>query len=135
MSLRRRSDASISRGQAMVEFALVLPVLVLLLVMAIDFGRVYFGWVGLHNAARIAANEAAAAPEAWSGSGDASKQAAYRQMVVNDLNAMNCTAPDGSAWQVADVPNPTFQNQVATADPYENGDHAQVTLDCRFGLI
>ena len=47
------------RGQAMVEFALVLPLLVLLLVMAIDFGRVFFGWVALQNATRIAADYAA----------------------------------------------------------------------------
>ena len=29
----------------MVEFALVLPILALLLVLAVDFGRVFFGWV------------------------------------------------------------------------------------------
>ena len=33
----------------MVEFALIMPLLVLLLVMAIDFGRVFFGWVALDD--------------------------------------------------------------------------------------
>ena len=45
-----------TRGQGMVEFALVLPLLVVLLVMAIDFGRVFFQWVGVTNASRIGAN-------------------------------------------------------------------------------
>ena len=52
---RRRREKPVSRGQAMVEFALVLPLLALLLVVAIDFGRVFFGWVSLTNAARVGA--------------------------------------------------------------------------------
>ena len=55
------------RGQALVEFALILPLLVLLLLLAIDFGRVFFGWVALNNAARIAANEAAVQPAGLGG--------------------------------------------------------------------
>ena len=51
----------------MVESALVLPILALLLVMAIDFGRVFFGWVALQNAARIGADFAAQTPDAWDG--------------------------------------------------------------------
>ena len=47
----------------MVEFALVLPLLALLLVMAVDFGRVFFGWVSLTNAARIGANYAGYTPD------------------------------------------------------------------------
>jgi len=41
-----------TRGQAVVEFAIVLPVMVLLLVFAIDFGRVLFSWIEVMNAAR-----------------------------------------------------------------------------------
>lgn len=133
--LRRRSDTRTSRGQALVEFALILPILVLLLVLALDVGRVFFGWVGLHNAARIAANDAGQSPDAWSGSGIASKQADYRQMVANDLNAMNCFPPDMQPWEPSDVPPPSFENKQGTADPYEIGDHAVVDLDCQFDLI
>ena len=43
----------------MVEFALVFPVILVLLMVAIDFGRVYLGWVNLQNMTRIAANFAA----------------------------------------------------------------------------
>ena len=50
------------RGQSLVEFALVLPILTLITVMAIDFGRVYFSYIQIHNAAREAANYAASSP-------------------------------------------------------------------------
>ncbi|MGH2463352.1 MAG: TadE/TadG family type IV pilus assembly protein, partial [Candidatus Limnocylindria bacterium] len=42
-----------TRGQGLVEFAIILPFLMLVLLMAVDFGRVFFGWVGLANASRI----------------------------------------------------------------------------------
>lgn len=48
----RALHARRSRGQAMVEFALVLPIFVLFLVIAIDFGRVYYSYVAINNAAR-----------------------------------------------------------------------------------
>ena len=43
------------RGQALVEFALALTVVVMVLLLAIDLGRVYFAFVGVRNAAREAA--------------------------------------------------------------------------------
>src|SRR6188768_643129 len=63
MRFFRRLDRPPSRGQALVEFAIVLPLLAVLLVMAIDFGRVFFGWVSLTNAARIGANYAGYTPD------------------------------------------------------------------------
>lgn len=47
-------------GQGAVEFALVLPVLLLLLLIAVDFGRLFFTYVQLNNGAREAAAYAAA---------------------------------------------------------------------------
>lgn len=49
-------------GQSLVEFALVLPVLLFLVVIAIDFGRLFFTYVAIHSAAREAANYAASSP-------------------------------------------------------------------------
>jgi Flp pilus assembly protein TadG len=46
------------RGQALVEFALVLPLLILLLVGVLDFGRAIFAYNSLSNAARSGAREA-----------------------------------------------------------------------------
>ena len=51
-----------SRGQAMVEFALVLPIFALFLVIAVDFGRVFFTYIQINNAAREAAAFGASAP-------------------------------------------------------------------------
>ena len=51
-----------TRGQAMVEFAIVLPIFVLFLVMAIDFGRIYFSYIQINNAAREGAAFAAGQP-------------------------------------------------------------------------
>jgi Flp pilus assembly protein TadG len=46
----------------MVEFALILPVMILLLLGAIDFGRLFFTYIQVTNAAREAAAFAAADP-------------------------------------------------------------------------
>lgn len=65
----RRNPSSIldrlrprSRGQSMVEFALLLPALMLLLVVAVDFGRLFASYVAVNNAAREGAVYAAAHP-------------------------------------------------------------------------
>lgn len=50
------------RGQSVVEFALVLPVMMLLLVIGVDFGRLFFTSIQLTNAAREGANYAATNP-------------------------------------------------------------------------
>ncbi len=47
------------RGQSLVEFGLLLPILVLLVLGAIDFGRVYFAYVSVTNGARNGADYAA----------------------------------------------------------------------------
>ncbi len=137
----------VSRGQAMVEFAVILPVLALLMVMAIDFGRVFYGWVALQNASRVGANEVAQNPDAWVGTGDAALQKEYRRLVIRELDRINCQPPVGTtSWQDLDpgsvqaqsnIPAPAFTDVVGTATTgtYDIGDHASVTLDCRFSLI
>jgi Flp pilus assembly protein TadG len=51
-----------SLGQAVVEFALIIPVFMLLLLVAVDFGRVFFTYIQLNNAAREGAAYAALNP-------------------------------------------------------------------------
>jgi hypothetical protein len=96
-----------------------MPILLLLLVMAIDFGRVYFGWIALQNAARIGASQAAAQAGHWE-SGNATVRSQYQQAVANDLRALNCN--------FAGVPDPVFSG-------YDDGDHVRVDLACSFDLI
>ncbi len=119
--LRRRMRRS-SRGQGLVEFALIVPVLLLIILLGLDFGRVFFGWVGLTNASRIGASYAAAHPTAWGSPGSATERDSYEAQILADAAALNCTLP-------GTLPDPAF------AAGTDLGDTAQVTLSCTFTLL
>jgi Flp pilus assembly protein TadG len=51
-----------SRGQSLAEFALVLPVMLALLGMGVDFARLFFQWIDLEAATRDAAQYVASDP-------------------------------------------------------------------------
>ncbi len=121
------------RGQSLVEFAIVLPILLFLTVIALDFGRVYLGWINLQSMSRIAANLAANNPTAWQGGGDASVQAKYQNQVRNDAAATNCRLPLVGGVQTA--PNPTFSDTGGNGSADDLGDSATVQLSCTFNLI
>jgi Flp pilus assembly protein TadG len=53
-----RSDGRTTRGQALAEFAIVLPIFILLLFALFDLGRVVFGYNSITNAAREGARMA-----------------------------------------------------------------------------
>src|SRR5271170_4990073 len=53
--LRGVSRGGLTRGQSAVELAVVVPVLLLLLVAAADFCRIFYMSIGLMNAARAGA--------------------------------------------------------------------------------
>jgi Flp pilus assembly protein TadG len=57
---RQRLSLRLRRGQAVAEFALILPVMLLMMLIAVDFGRLFFTYIQVNNAAREAANYAAA---------------------------------------------------------------------------
>ena len=85
-----------SRGQSVVEFALVVPILLLLMLVAIDFGRIYLGWVNLQQMARIAANDAADHASAWQLPDTPAKQAErdkYQARITRDAEQINCELP------------------------------------------
>ena len=112
-----------SSGQSLVEFAIVVPVLLAALLMAVDFGRVYLGWINLTNVARIGANFAAANPDAWRGSGNPAVQLRYRQLMARDATGIDCTLP-------STLPQPTFVDS-----SYAVGSRVQVNLTCTFSLL
>lgn len=121
------------RGQSLVEFAIVLPILLFLTLVALDFGRVYLGWINLQSMSRIGANLAANNPTAWQGSGDASVKAQYQNQIRNDAAATNCQLP--TVGGVATAPNPTFTDTDGNGAADDIGDSARVDLDCTFALI
>ncbi len=53
---------SARRGQSLVEFAIILPVLLMLTVVIFDLGRVVYYYSALHNAAREGVRYGAATP-------------------------------------------------------------------------
>jgi hypothetical protein len=131
----RRRDRT--RAQGLVEFALIAPVLLVLLLVAIDFGRALYGWVVLQNSARIAANFAGLNADAWRYN-VATTKARYAVQITADLQAANCTS-FGSGGGSGTPPDPTFvdgPDQAAAGGPadtiYDVGDVARVTLTCVF---
>ena len=122
--------ASDRRGQSTVEFALILPVLLLLGLIAVDFGRIYLGYINLQNMARIAANYAANNPNAWlPGKLDIVKIAKYQNQILADAAATNC------ALNPATPVSPTFTDTDGNGDPRGLGDKVSVALTCRFSVI
>ncbi len=91
----------------------MLPLLLLILLVVIDFSRLFLGWINLQNAARIAANYAASNPTASFGPGSD-----YQSTVLSDTSGIDCTIPT--------VAGPTFA-------PNTNvGSSATVQLTCAF---
>ena len=63
MRLPRRSGASPrNRGQALVEFALVLPIALLILLGILQFGFLFSGQIGVINAVRETARYGSTSP-------------------------------------------------------------------------
>ena len=122
-----------SRGQSLVEFAIVLPILLFLTVVALDFGRVYLGWINLQSMSRIAANLAANNPTAWQGGGDAAVKAKYQNQIRSDAAATNCKLPVVAGVQTA--PAPVFTDTNGNGASTDIGDSASVSLSCTFDLI
>jgi hypothetical protein len=119
------SRQSKPRGQTLVETALVLPILLILLVMAIDFGRVFFGWVTLNQAARIGANFASTHPDMLD---DPDEQDRYLALIERDVQAINC--------ELDDPEDPVYTTPAgAPAAQPVMGDYATVRLTCAFTLI
>jgi hypothetical protein len=115
-----RPHRSRSRGQTVVEFALTAPVLILLLLIGIDFGRIFLGWISLNNAARVGANFAALHPHDWdSGTGPAE----YDSLMADNFGAINCT------------PNPDPAADPVFGPTKEPGELVRVDLACDFTVL
>jgi len=121
-------------GQSLVEFALVIPILLFLTLIALDFGRVYLGYINLENMARIAANFAANNPSAWDATPDAAAQTKYRNQILADAAAINCVLPKNGAGTTI-VPTPQFIDRNGNGRTNDLGDTAEVQIGCNFSVI
>ena len=119
MSLHRRRREE--RGQSLVELALFAPIMILILLVAVDLGRAFMVWVNVNNMARIGANYAAINPDGWEGAGNGVKQARYAALMNADYEQSGCTDP-------ANLPAPQFSG-------FTFGSTVQVDVDCDFQLL
>ena len=106
----------------MVEFAISFPVVMLMILFGVDFGRVFVGWLQLSNAVREGANYAAINPSAWSGLGNAEAQAEFVRLINLEAGGTACALPDP-------LPAPSFPSGSTIGSP------AVVAVTCRFSLI
>lgn len=120
----RRAQAGRSRGQSLAELALVLPIVLLMLLLAIDFGRLLFGYIIVNNAARIGADYAARFSTAWGTPGDPARRAEFEALLRRDTDVANC--------ELVAVPTPTFFDATGDGTTTDVGDRARVEVSCRF---
>lgn len=111
-----------SRGQSLVELAMTMPMLLLMVLFGLDFGRVFLGWVSLSQATREAANFAAMNPKAWTLPYNLTAQAEYERLVQAEAAEINCTLE-------SPISAPTFGSGTSIGAP------ARVELTCEFHLI
>jgi Flp pilus assembly protein TadG len=97
------------RGQSMTEFAIVLPILVVLLFGIVQFGILFNNYVTLTDAARAGARAAAVSRQSADPTGTAT--AAVRSS-ASDLNQASLGVSVSSAW------TPTAPVTVTATYPY-----------------
>ena len=107
-----------SRGQALVEFALLAPLMLLLLAIGVDAGRLFFTWIEVVNSAREGAAYAAGNPTDTSGITVKSTQEANAQQ----------QGGEGAATVVTTCANPANQAIACAVAAGGNGSGNTVTV-------
>jgi PKD repeat protein len=123
-SLRRRWNRQ-SRGQSLAEFALILPVLILTLLIVIDFGRLFYSYVTLTNATRVAANFGSVDPGSFTGTPNT---ATYNTVVMRETDGLLSICPVQASGG-NNPPIPTFPGGSLL------GGISNVTMTCNFQLM
>jgi Flp pilus assembly protein TadG len=85
----------LTRGQALIEMALILPLLLLLIVNVVNFGSMMYAWITVSNAARAGAQYLVTAG-AVIGSPSPPSAAAIHTLVLGDLASL----PNAATAQV-----------------------------------
>jgi PKD repeat protein len=82
-----RTRGRSATGQTLVELTLIIPILLLMFVITLDFGRLFFSYVTLQNVARVAANFGATNPDAFTGTPNTTT---YDKVVGREIAGLNC---------------------------------------------
>src|SRR5690242_18825509 len=93
MKLRVRLGLRRADGQALIEFALVLPFVVLLILALVDFGRAVVYWL---NASQVASQGARLAA-VWGSTGNCSALASKIKTFTYSGGTVFVSFPDGAA--------------------------------------
>ena len=105
------------RGQSLVEFALVLPIFILLLAGMIDFGFGFYSYMTVINGARVGAREAAINPGDTSG---AIESAVNAEVVAlnSSLVTTSIQCETGSTWAACGTSNDASGGTIAVTVSY-----------------
>ena len=120
--MKQRKEQEKEKGQSLVEFALILPILLILLAGVLDVARMYYVYVVLTDAAAEGVSYAASNPPSNpSAPGDANAA----EIEARTLSA--CTGVDDEVQSV-DIDCPTCPNVVT-------GDAITVTVTYRYSVM
>ena len=97
------------KGQTLVEFALMLPILLLIAVVVFDLGRAIYYYSTIHNAAREGARYGVVYPDDVSGMRNTTRNFAFGM----GLALSNVTAGPGPNEIIDFFPNPTVRVTVS----------------------
>jgi Flp pilus assembly protein TadG len=123
-------------GQSVVEFALVVPIFLLLLLMAVDFGRLFYSYVQISNAAREAAAFGATAPTDTAGMQSRAVQEKNSQSQGEpplDPITTRCANPAGATITCASAPGGTGAGNTLTVAVHQPFDFITPLIDDFFG--
>jgi Flp pilus assembly protein TadG len=107
----KKSIRSSYLGQTLVEFALILPVFMFLVVVIFDFGRVIYYYNAIHNAAREGARYGVIHPSEIDY--DDIKAVAVKYAIGVGITNANVTVQPGPFENVGNFDNPTIKVTVS----------------------
>ena len=122
---RLRAIVRFTRGQSLVELALVLPVLLLLVLAAVDLGRIFFARIAVSNAAREGAYEASYNGTYVAGAACAANNSVMCA-ILNEAQSSLSIAPTDVTWSC------TGGGGCATG---AYGDRVTITVNGHFTLL
>ncbi len=141
-----REKNKTSRAQAMVEFMLVMPILIILLYGIIEFSRLIFIFASVSNASRQAARYGAGAGEVNDGTTfyqdcEGIREVANESAILVEFEDINITydrglTEDGEQIPIADInPNPNADTCPIEDNLIQNGDRIIVQVTANYEPI
>ena len=121
------------RGQSLVEVALLTPLLVMILLGALDLGRVYDAYVTITNASREGARYGAANPTCYIQTNCPSVPTIQVKTVQESINSGIALAPATVTVDCAPYGSSAFSQGYCSAP--QLGDQIRVTVSYNFSFV